>query len=572
MLNQFENLEMEKLIEWDWGDFEPLYTDLNAAALQEGNTPDWLSRWTVVSDLLEEVFNRLYVLTSINTRDENAQQRFDHFIEKTYPKAKAAEEKLRQKFLASGCTLEGFKIPLRNMRADVAVFREENLGLMVEEEKLNTAHDKIIGAQTVEWRGEEKTVRQMEVVLRENERQIRREGWERIANRQLQDRQAINHQWQQYMELRKKIAANADCADYRAYRWKVLKRFDYSPQDCKKFHSAIEKVVVPAVGRMMERRRERLGVDTLKYFDLFVDPTGLPPLHPFADGGELEKKASAIFHQVAPRFGKYFDRMRDEGLLDLVNRKNKADGGYCTYFSHSKQPFIFANAVGIHDDVQTLMHEGGHAFHAFESFDLPYFQQRSESNLPTEIAEVASMTMEFFTHPYFEASKGGFYSSQDAARAVLDHLEGGLSFWPYMAIVDAFQHWSYEHPQSGGDPDQCDQKWMELEKRFRPFIDWRGYEDVLMTGWHRKGHIHYAPFYYVDYGLAMLGAVQIWGNYLNDQSAAVADYCKMLSMGATATLPALYRAAGARFAFGEDVLRDAVSLMEGKMKELDAVL
>ena len=261
--------------------------------------------------------------------------------------------------------------------------------------------------------------------------------------------------------------------------------------------------------------------------------------------------------------------MDREGLLDLGNRKNKATGGYCTAFSYSKKPFIFANAVGTHQDVLTLMHEGGHSFHAFETFHLPYHQQRSESNVPMEFAEVASMAMEYLTFPYLEQKSGGYYSAADAARARVDHLELNLRFWPYMAIMDAFQHWAYTNPGEGIDPDQCDAKWAELEKRFRPYIDWSGYEDVMMTGWQRKDHIHTVPFYYVEYGLAMLGATQVWMNALKDQGKAVEQYRSALRLGGTATLPELFKAAGARLSFDAATLREAADLMEKTIYELE---
>ncbi len=569
MTDNFLVLTAEELMALDWAQFEPHYTALEKAGLTEATISDWLKSWTVVSDVRDELYNRLYVATSVNTADQKAQERFDYFMEKIYPRAIAAEQKLKEKLLASVLTVPGFEIPLRNIRAEAEIYREENLPLLVEEEKLGTAHDRVMGAQTVKWKSEEKTARQMEVVLREIDRETRRKGWELLAERQLADREVINRQWVEYMGLREKIAANADMLDYRSYRWQVLMRFDYTPEDCIMFHDAIEQVVVPAVQRMAERRMKALGIDTLRYYDLFIDLSGKPPLKPFSSVREMKAKASAIFHHVLPLFGAYFDQMDAEELLDLDNRKNKAAGGYCTDFSHARRAFIFANAVGIHDDVQTLLHEGGHSFHAFESFKLPYFQQRNESAIPMEFAEVASMAMEYLTSSYLSKEFGGFYSEADAARARVDHIETDLRFWPYMAIMDAFQYWVYENPADGKDPDKCDAAWAALEKRFRPYIDWSGYEDVMMTGWQRKDHIHQAPFYYVEYGLALLGAVQIWKNALKNQKQAVNSYRCALALGGTATLPHLFKTAGARFAFDAETLQEAVDLMESTILSLE---
>jgi len=561
--------EPSELMTWGWSDFEPYYSALEKEKVTASNIEGWLKNWTAIFDLADELYNRLYVATSVNTADLKSTQLFNAYMEDTFPKWKSAEQKLKEKLLASGLSVPGFDLALRNMRADADLFREENLPLQVEEEKLTKEHDKVLGAQSVDWQGKETTVLEMEGVIRDPDRAVRKAAWEKLANRQLADRQEINNQWEAFFTLRRKIAKNAGKSDFRAYRWQQLNRFDYTPQDCYDFHKAIEEAVVPAVNRLAERRRKVLGLKDLRYFDLYVDLSGKPSLNPFSDIKDLTEKASAIFHKVNPVFGGYFDTMDREGLLDLGNRKNKATGGYCTQFSYAKKPFIFANAVGTHQDVLTLMHEGGHSFHAFETFHLPYHQQRSESNVPMEFAEVASMAMEYLTFPYLEQNSGGYYSSADAARARVDHLELNLRFWPYMAIMDAFQHWAYTNPDEGIDPDQCDAKWAELEKRFRPYIDWTGYEDVMMTGWQRKDHIHVVPFYYVEYGLAMLGATQVWMNALKDQSKAVAQYRNALKLGGTATLPDLFKAAGARLSFDAVTLREAVDLMEKTINDLE---
>jgi oligoendopeptidase F len=274
-----------------------------------------------------------------------------------------------------------------------------------------------------------------------------------------------------------------------------------------------------------------------------------------------------VFQQVDPQLGQYFETMRREGLLDLDNRKGKAPGGYCTSFSLVRRPFIFANAVGIHDDVQTLLHEGGHGFHVFESSRLPYLQQLQ---VPMEFAEVASMSMELLASPYLARERGGFYSSADAARARAEHLEGIVQFWPYMAVVDAFQHWVYTHPDQATEAAACDETWSALWERFMPGVDWSGLEEEQRTGWQRKLHIHQAPFYYIEYGLAQLGAVQVWRNALQDQAGSVAAYRRALALGGTVTLPELFAAAGGRFAFDASALQEAVTLIEATLAELEA--
>jgi len=560
----------EELMAWTWEDLAPSFAELEAADVSSKNLESWLKEWSNASAIGDEIYNRLYAATTINTADESAAQRLEGFMENTYPKLKSAEQKLKEKLLASGLRVNGMDISLRNMKAEAELFNEENLTLEAREEKLNNEHDKIMGAQVIDWQGEKRTARQMEAILWDPNRETRRAGWEKLAERQLADREAINDGWVEYMKLRGQIAANAGEAGYRDYRWKQLLRFDYTPDDCKSFHQAIEEAVVPAVNRLMERRRRAIGDNRLRYYDIFFDLSGKPALHPFKDARELTDKSANIFTQVDPVFGGYLRQMDQEGLLDLDNRPNKAAGAYCTQFSHVKQSFIFANAVGIHDDVQTVLHEGGHAFHNYESFKLPYFHQFAENNLPMEFAEVASMGMEFLSAPYLDESHGGFYSLSDANRARVDHIESSLVFWPYMAIVDAFQHWVYERPQEGSDPNKCDQKWAELERRFRPHLDWSGYEEIMKTGWQRKNHIHHVPFYYIEYGLALLGAVQIWANAIKDQSGAVRLYRQALALGGTATLPDLFKAAGVKLAFDANTLKTGVDLMERTILELEA--
>ena len=562
----FEDLTPDALIDLRWKDLASHYADLEREAIDEKTIEDWMARWTTLTEIQEELYNRAYVATSMNTMDKTAENRFDEYMQEIYPSVKTAEQQLKKKLLDSGLSVEGFEIPLRNMRAEAALFREKNIPLRIEEEKLSNAFDKIIGAQSVQWEGEEKTVRQMEILLREKDVNIRLAGWKKMSQRQLDDRKAINDLWSQFMDIRARIAENAGLASFRDFRWLELLRFDYTPEDCKSFHQAIEEVVVPVVNQLAERRKKALGRGTLRYCDIFVDPSDQEALKPFSDVKELKQGVDAIFNKVHPRFAAYFKQMDREGLLDLENRKNKANGAYCTEYAYSKRPFIFANAVGLHDDVQTVLHEGGHSFHSFECFNLPYFQQRA---VPIEFAEVASMGMEFLSTRYLGRENGGFYSEADAARAQAEHLEQSLMFWPYMAIVDAFQHWVYENPNEGKNPDFCDAKWAELEDRFRPYIDWTGYEDVKMTGWHRKDHIHQLPFYYIEYGLAQLGAAQIWKAALGDERKAVESYRKALSLGGTVTLPDLYEAAGVKFAFDAATLRQAVAQMAQTITALD---
>jgi len=551
---------------WSWSQIEPYFIELNERKINPANLAGWLADWSQLSGLVYETYQRLYVSTTVDTTDQAAQSRYNTFLDEVFAGSEAAEQKLKEKLLVSGLELEDFELPLRNLRAEAAIYAEENLPWLVKELKLKAEYDRIIGAQSIVWEEWETTLSQLHAVYREPDRQKRELAWRLAAQRQLADRQAINELWAELMEVRGRLARNAGLTDYRTYRWTQLLRFDYTPEHCIQFQRAIEEAAVPATRYLHEKRRQKLGLSSLRPWDLYIDLDGQKPLHPFDRVSELEEGVARIFQQLDPELGKYFEIMRQEGLLDLDNRKGKAPGGYCTDYPVSGRPFIFMNAVGMQEDVQTLIHEGGHAFHVFESTKLSYFQQK---RVGLEFMEVASTAMELLAAPYLTKDQGGFYSQAEAARARIEFLDTAICFWPYMAVVDAFQHWVYENHQTASDPANCDVKWAELQEQFMGDEDWDGLEDELVTGWQRKLHIIQDPFYYIEYGLAQLGAFQIWRNSLENQKKAVADYRKALSLGGTVSLPGLYALAGAQFAFDVLTLQEAVDLGIKAIEELE---
>jgi oligoendopeptidase F len=554
-------------MQWDWAHIKAYADDLLHQPLTSSTLENWMMNWSDLNRIISEILARLQVATTLNAADQEAKQHFNAFLDQSYTPFQVANQAIKQKLLDSGLQPAGFEIALRNMHVEVEIYRQENLELLAEEKKLVNEFDALIGMETVEWEGREVTPTQLQPVWLSLERNKREGAWRTCMERRLANRQKLNELWLTMLELRGRIASNAGFTDYRAYRWKELLRFAYTPEDCLNFQQAIEKVVVPVASRIYEQRRKRLGLSSLRPWDLNVDPLGREALRPYHTISELQDKAARIFHRVDPQLGEYFEIMRQNGLLDLENHKGKAPGAYCNNYDMSRLPFIFENAVGLHADVSTLLHEAGHAFHVFEEAHLPYYHQ-----LPVgmEFAEVASMAMELLASPYLLASEGGFYSEQEAARAQVEHLEEAVLFWPYMAVVDAFQHWAYTHQALAVDPDRCDQKWAELWQRFMPGVDWSGLEDLMVTGWQRKQHIFEVPFYYVEYGLAALGAFQVWRNAISDQRAAVAAYRRALALGGTASIPELYRVAGGRFAMDENILNEVVSLVEEHIERLDA--
>ena len=555
-------------IHWNWAQLKPFADDLLRRTLSATTLSDWIMDWSDLSRVLSEMYARLWVATTQNTVDAEVQNRFNFFLDEIQPQWLAANQGLKRKLLESGLHPEGFYMPLRNMQVEAELYRDENLPLLMDEQKMINEYDAIIAAQTVEWQGKEITTTQLLPVYLSLDRMEREKAWHLEMQRKLADRRRLNEHWTRMLELRDQVARNAGFTDYRAYKWRELFRFYYKHDDCIHFHKAIEQVVVPAAMRIYEKRRKQLDLTSLRPWDLNVDPVGREPLKPYQTITELEEKVATIFHKVDPKLGEYFEIMRMQGLLDLENRKGKAPGAYCNNYDMVRLPFIFENAVGLHTDVATLIHEGGHAFHVFEEAHLPYYHQLA---VGMEFAEVASMSMELLASPYLVASEGGFYTEKDAARARIEHLEEAILFWPYMAVVDAFQHWAYTNQAVASNPDNCDQKWSELWARFMIGVDWSGLDDEMVTGWQRKIHIFEVPFYYIEYGLAQQGAFQVWANALKDQKKAVANYRRALALGGTVSIPDLYFTAGAHLAMDVSSLREVIDFVEEMIAQFEKV-
>ncbi len=506
--------------DWSWDQYVPFFDHLETFDLNPANISNWMKYWSDLSELVGEVGTSVYVSTTVDTTDEEAKERYHKFLEDISENVSSRNQKLKIKFLDSGLSPDDFEVPLRGIKSEVNLFSKDNLPLLTSDAKLSKEYDAIIGSQTVKWEDEEITLTQLSPIMLETNRDRREKAWKLASTRRLQDRNSINKIWEKVLRIRMSIADNSGYDDYREWRWEYLKRFDYTPEDCLTFHESIEKVIVPLANKLLEKRKVALGLDKLKPWDLSVDIFGRDALVPFENADELEDKCHNIFNAVDLELGKHFAIMREKELLDLGNRKGKAPGGYCTEYPFQRLPFIFMNAVGTHSDVQTMIHEGGHAFHVFESADLPYSSQR---DVGMEFAEVASMAMELLASPFLAEKDGGFYSDEDSARARIEHLEKVIMFWPYMAVVDAFQHWAYTNPDKALKSDNCDAEWTALWERFQmsEHIDYSGCEDIIATGWHNKLHIYHVPFYYVEYGMAQLGAIQIWGKSLKDAKKAI---------------------------------------------------
>jgi oligoendopeptidase F len=442
----------------------------------------------------------------------------------------------------------------------VELFREQNVPLEVQVTKKVTEYDKICGAMMVNFRGTEYTLQQVARFVEEPDRRTRQEAWELSANRRLEDRGPIENLFDELLALRGKIAANAGLPDYRAFAWKAYKRFDYVPEDCLRFSDAIEKACVPLVKELDRLRKADLKIETLRPWDLAVDGHNRPPLRPFSDDQipQFVDKTREIFGRLSPALADEFDILRQRNSLDLDSRKGKQPGGYQMSLEESQIPFIFMNAAGVQRDVETLLHEGGHAFHhlaACSAEPLVFLR-----GAPMEFCEVASMSMELLGSEHFDV----FYGSEaDAARARRALLEGIIRFFPWMTTIDSFQHWIYTHP--GHSRAERTAFWLSLLDRFGGLVDWAGYEAIRESSWQRQLHLFHAPFYYIEYGIAQLGALQLWMKSKRDPHQALANYRAALKLGGTRSLPELFAAARIRFDFSEKTLGP---LMQGIGEEL----
>jgi oligoendopeptidase F len=520
----------------------------------------WLLDFSELDAAFDEEGNRRYIDMTRQTDDAEREQAFLDFVENVQPLREPWHDKLRRKLaeLAGRFDLPRtrYEVLERSVRNSIEIFRESNIPLQVENAKLSQQYQKITGAMTVTFRGQELTLQQLVRCLEETDRAVREETYRLGAERFLADAERIDALYERMVSVRHQMARNADCADYREYAFKAKERFDYSPDDCLAFHDAIEAVCVPAARKLNAQRRQKLGLEALRPWDTECDPDRREPLRPFGRVEELIEGCGHIFTSVHRDLGAVFQTMCERDLLDLGSRKGKAPGGYMSTFEERREPFIFMNAVGTESDVRTLLHEGGHAFHSWAARNEPLLPYRTA---PIEFAEVASMGMELLSLDRLER----FYGAE-TNRARRRFLEGIVRFFPFMARIDAIQHWVYTNVDSGIEPRK--DQWQALTRRYSPDIDWSGLEEHDRHSWHRKLHIFEVPFYYVEYGIAQLGALQVWLNSRQDYPQAVAMYRSALALGGSRPLPELFEAAGGKFDFTERTLRP---LIDALMEEIE---
>jgi oligoendopeptidase F len=517
--------------------------------------------------VVDEAHTVAMVAYTADTQDAAAEAAYRRWATEIAPPLHEMRVKLGRRMLDRDAELPELALLLREIRTDVDIFRSENLPRMAELEEMEATYDKITGGLTVEWNGETKTVPELQPYLMDRDRSVRERAYVLGAAAYADKQAELAELFDRMVRVRTDLARTAGFDDYRAYAFRAKYRFDYSPDDCRRFHDAVEEAVLPAIDRMHADRKARLGVEALRPWDLQVQPDREGRLAPFATTAEFIAGTERMFDAVDRELADFFREMIAERVLDLESRIGKAPGGYCARLAQRRLPFIFMNAVGVHDDVNTLVHEAGHAFHAFLTRGIRYTWQRSTGH---EAAELASMSMELLAADHL-ARPVGFYDPADAADAQIEHLEDILLGLPHIASVDAFQHWIYTDGVSASPADR-DAMWLTIRKRFDRSVDWTGLERERVSRWYRQSHIHTAPFYYIEYGIAQLGALQVWRRSRTHGAEALRSYKRALALGGTVPLPEMYAAAGASLVFDASEMSALVSAVESRLSELRGVV
>ncbi|MGE0773332.1 MAG: M3 family oligoendopeptidase [Cyclobacteriaceae bacterium] len=550
-----------------WDQLKPWFDELlNRPIESKADLTQWFSDRSELESVVSEDAGWRYIRMTCYTEDEALRNHYQDFVENIQPHIAPLSDALNKKAVASPFLNElekedGYHIMIRNLRKDIEIFREENVPLFTKITTETQKYAQISGAMTVEIDGKELTLQQAGVLLMETDRNLREKVFHQIAERRLRDKQVLDDLFSGLISLRHKVAANASFANFRDYMFKAYGRFDYTPRDCFDFHESIASEVVPLLNEMARERKQKLGVEALRPWDKAVDPEGRKPLKAFGDARELTEKAIAVFQEIDPFLGQCLSIMNEMGHLDLGSRKGKAPGGYNYPLSEIGVPFIFMNATSTLRDMTTIMHEGGHAIHNFLTKDLPLGDFKSP---PMEVAELASMSMELISMDHWDIF---FENPDELKRARQEHLEDLIETLPWVATIDKFQHWLYEQPKHS-QPERK-QAWNQTMSQFSDSItDWSGLQEAKDYLWQKQLHLYEVPFYYIEYGMAQLGAIAVWRNFRKDPQLGLQGYLNALKLGNTRTIPEIYAAANIKFDFSRAYIRELINFVRAELHEL----
>ena len=550
----------------NWEGLEPYFKILDEKAINSlADLEQWLKDTSELEAVISENACWRQIKMTCDTENKELEKSFTFFMMEIQPKIQPYTDKLNKKLIDCPFTKEldqqKYFTYLRNVKKNIELFREVNIPLQAELNVMQQQFGVISGKMTVEVNGQEYTLQQAAKFLEDPDRNLREAVYRKINDRRLQDKNELNDLFSSLLQKRHQVAVNTDFKNFRDYRFAELGRFDYTKEDCYQFHEAVKLHVMPLVNQLYETKKKKLGVDTLRPWDVDAEPAGIQPLRPFKNGEELTEKTIACFDELSSFFGDCLRKMKEMGHLDLESRKGKAPGGYNCPLSESGAPFIFMNAAGQLDDVTTMVHEGGHAIHSFLAHEL---ELNGFKEYPMEIAEVASMSMELFSMNHWQVF---FDNKEELTRAKEQQLERVITIFPWIATIDKFQHWIYENPDH--TTEQRANQWLNILNEFSsPVIDFSGLEEYRRFGWQRQLHLYEVPFYYIEYGIAQLGAIGLWQQYKKDPEAAIKNYISALQLGGTQTLPYLFTSAGLKFDLSPGYIS---GLMHFVKKEMDSL-
>lgn len=565
-INKKPRTYLPQNLEIKWENLEPVFQELLEREINAvGQLEQWLRDRSELEAALEEDFAWRYIRMTCDTSDEKLLEDFQYFATEIEPKTAPLNDQLNQKLIQNPFLKEldqqKYFILIRGTKKALELFREENIALQTTIQVEQQKYQSITGAMSVQLNGQEYTLEQAAIFLKDLDRETRQKTWEAITLRRLQDKESLNELFDKLLKLRHQVALNAGFNNFRDYMFQALGRFDYTPQDCFRFHEAIEKNIVPVLGKQAEIRKKALDLPALKPWDTEVDVSGKQALKPFQTGQELIDKSIECFSQLNDYIGDRLKIMKANGLFDVESRKGKAPGGYNYPLAETGAPFIFMNSANAFRDLTTMVHEGGHAIHTFITADL---ELNDFKHCPSEVAELASMSMELISMDHWDVF---FTDAEELKRAKKEQLKDVLKTLPWVAVVDQFQHWMYTNPNHTAEERNA--SWKSIFERFGAnFIDWSEHPDAEMNLWQKQLHIFEVPFYYIEYGIAQLGAIAVWKNYKENPEKGLELYLEALKLGYTKTIQEIYQAAGIKFDFSSDYIQELVQFVQSELDKL----
>ena len=550
----------------NWAELEPYFKDLKDRVIVSAQDLEkWLHDRSELESIISEDLAWRYIKMTCDTTDQQLTDAYNYFISQIDPHIAPYNNELNKKLISSPflsqLNQQKYHIYIRSVKKALELYRDENVPLLTKIATEAQKYGAISGAMTIEWNGKEITLQMAVSLLKDTNRQVRETVFDKTQKRRAVDEKTFNDLYTELIKLRHQVALNAGFKNYRDYKFDELGRFDYTVDDCYHFHTSIAKAILPLAEDSDLKRRQQLKLDVLKPWDTDVDTDGKEALHPFSNGEDLVNKSIACFAKVRLQYGTYLEIMKKMGHLDLESRKGKAPGGYNYPLYESGVPFIFMNAVGLHRDMVTMVHEGGHAIHSFVTHNLEIVDFKSA---PSEVAELASMSMELISMEHWDVF---FENKEELKRAKKEQLEKALKTLLWIAVIDKFQHWVYLHPEH--TVVERSARWNSLITEFSStVVDWSGYENVKARLWQNQLHLFEVPFYYIEYGMAQLGAIAVWRNYKNNPEKALDAYEAALKLGYTKSIPEIYRAAGIEFNFSQEYVNELATFVKNELEKL----